>query len=226
MEDTYELSDLEAQEIDETPESKVSPLLGGAVVLLLIMIFVLIGLIVRQVFFTPNIPRTEVERALIEARAAVNKNRSNPLAHYDLGLAYMQLGQDTNAMESFNMALKLDKKLAEAHYQIGQIYITRKDEANAVKSFKKTLEVNSGFAFAHYQLATLAFEKKKYEEAAEYYKKTVEANSILADPYYYLGVCYEKLGKKDLAEKQYREALKYIPDMPDAKEALKRITGK
>lgn len=226
MEETYELTDVEAQEIEESTESKVSPLLGGAVILLLIMIFVLVGLIVRQVFFTPAVPRTEVERDLIDAQAAVKRSPSNPLAHYDLGLAYAQLGQDTNAMDSFGQALKLDKKLAEAHYQIGQIYINRKDEAKAIASYKKTIEINPKFAFAHYQLASLAFEKKKYEEAAEYYQKTVEANSILADPYYYLGVCYEKMGKKDLAVKQYKEALKYIPEMTDAKNAVKRLTGK
>lgn len=226
MEETFELSDLEAQEIEESPESRVSPLLGGAVILLLIMIFVLVGLIVRQVFFTPSVPRTEVERDLIDAKSSVKRSPSNPLAHYDLGLAYAQLGQDSNAMESFKQALKLDKKLAEAHYQIGQIYLNRKDEASAIDSYKKTIEVNPGFAFAHYQLATLAYQKKNYKEASQYYEKTIEANSILADPYYYLGVCYEKLGKKDLAEKQYREALKYIPDMKDAKEAIKRLSGK
>ncbi len=38
-----------------------------------------------------------------------------------------------------------------------------------------------------------------------------------------LGDVYAKAGDAEKAEEQYREALKYIPDYPDALEGLKRI---
>lgn len=224
MEETRDFSDPETVEDDEIAESKVSPLLGGFVVLLLVLIFVLVGLIVRQVFFvSSDAPRTGIERDLFDAQALVKKDSSNPLAYYDLGLVYAQLGQDSNAVEAFNKALKLDKNLAEAHYQLGMIYLNQKDKSNAEKSFKKAMNLKPNFALASYQLATLEFEKEQYEKAAEFYKKTIEINPILTDPYYFLGVCYEKMGKKDLAIKNYKEALKYIPDYEEAKKALQRL---
>lgn len=226
MEETHELSDFEVAEGGEITEGKVSPLLGGFVILLLILIFALIGLIVRQVFFTPNVPRTEAERDLLDAQALVKRESSNPLAYYDLGLAYAQLGQDSNAMEAFNKSLKMDKNLAEAHYQIGQIYMKRKDKESAEKSYKKAVELMPTLGLANYQLATLQFEKKEYEKAADFYTKTIDANPILADPYYFLGVCYEKMGRKDLAIKNYKEALKYIPEYKEAQKALQKLEAR
>lgn len=226
MEETHEFGNLEVAEDEEIAESKVNPLLGGFIILLLVLIFILAGLIVRQVFFIPNVPRTEAERDLLDALDLIKKQPSNSLAHYDLGLAYAQLGQDSNALESFNKALKLDEKLSEAHYQIGMIHLKRKDRKSAEKSFREAINLNASFALANYQLASLEFEKKQFEKAADYYVKTIDANPILADPYYYLGVCYEKMGKKDLAIKNYNEALKYIPDYEEAKKALKRLQAR
>lgn len=225
MDDTYELGDLELRDQDiELAEQKVSPLLGGAVVFLLVMIFVLIGLIIKAVFFSSDIPRTQIEKDLVDAQSNVKSMPSNPDAHLDLGLVYSQLGQTGKAMEHYNQALKLNKNYADAYHQIGRLYLSEGKDDEAIKSFNKAVEINPSFAVAQYELGSLAFKNKKYEKAAEYYKKTIEANSMLADPYYYLGVCYEKLGKKDLAKKQYEEALKFVPEYQEAKEALERVS--
>lgn len=223
MEETYNISEVNSEEIADEATQKVSPLLGGAVVVLILLIFLLIGLIIRTVFFVPAVPRSQLERDLIDARNLVKGDPSNHLAHYDLGVVYSQLGQYSKALDEFNTSLKFKKDFADAHYQIGQIYQKQNDEGAAVSAYEKAVKVNPNYEFAHFQLGMISYENKKYNEAVVSFNKTIKSNKILADPYYYLGMSYEKLGKKKEAIKQYKAALKYWPDYDLALKALKRL---
>jgi len=44
-----------------------------------------------------------------------------------------------------------------------------------------------------------------------------------ADLQYLMGLAHENLGNPDRAEAYYRLALKYYPDMPEAREGLERL---
>jgi hypothetical protein len=51
----------------------------------------------------------------------------------------------------------------------------------------------------------------------------VEQNESAADLQYLMGLAYENLGRADWSETRYRLALKYYPDMQEAKEGLERL---
>ncbi len=64
----------------------------------------------------------------------------------------------------------------------------------------------------------------KYKQALPYLESASQAQPTYSDLHYQLGLAYEKTGKKAKAAQQYREALRYIPDMPDALTGLKRVS--
>ena len=56
------------------------------------------------------------------------------------------------------------------------------------------------------------FDDCKFEEAADNFKKILELDPLLAHVRTNLGVCYVKLEKYDLAEKEFKKVLEKLPD--------------
>jgi tetratricopeptide (TPR) repeat protein len=69
---------------------------------------------------------------------------------------------------------------------------------------KKSLALEPGLAEAHFQLANLYSDQKKYAEALPEYSRARELNPDLADAHYRLAQAYVRLGKKELAEEEFK----------------------
>jgi tetratricopeptide (TPR) repeat protein len=69
---------------------------------------------------------------------------------------------------------------------------------------KKSLALEPGLAEAHFQLANLYSDQKKYAEALPEYSRARELNPELADAHYRLAQAYVRLGKKELAEEEFK----------------------
>ena len=83
---------------------------------------------------------------------------------------------------------------------------------DAAKYFKKALEAESPVIIegANAGMGVCSESMGKFEEAAKYYENAVTVSKVpgTRNRYqYFEGLCYEKLGKKDLAEKVYREII-------------------
>jgi tetratricopeptide (TPR) repeat protein len=69
---------------------------------------------------------------------------------------------------------------------------------------KKSVALEPGLAEAHFQLANLYSDQKKYAEALPEYSRARELNPDLADTHYRLAQAYVRLGKKELAEEEFK----------------------
>jgi tetratricopeptide (TPR) repeat protein len=69
---------------------------------------------------------------------------------------------------------------------------------------KKSLALEPGLAEAHFQLANLYSDQKKYAEALPEYSRARELNPELADAHYRLAQAYVRLGRKELAEEEFK----------------------
>jgi tetratricopeptide (TPR) repeat protein len=69
---------------------------------------------------------------------------------------------------------------------------------------KKSLALEPGLAEAHFQLANLYSDQKNYAEALPEYSRARELNPELADAHYRLAQAYVRLGKKELAEEEFK----------------------
>jgi len=82
------------------------------------------------------------------------------------GIANSKDGDYTQAMESFLMAVKADKKNPEAYVGLGGIYNQRKMYAQAVEVFNTALQIDPTYVDAYYSLG-YSYEMMGDMEAAE-----------------------------------------------------------
>jgi len=72
----------------------------------------------------------------------------NYRAHYNLGIAYFNLGQIENAKKSFEIALKIKPDYKYCLYNLGLLYEDMEQYEDALNLYEKALEIDSNFAYA------------------------------------------------------------------------------
>lgn len=72
----------------------------------------------------------------------------NYRAHYNLGIAYFNLGQMDNAKNSFEIALTIKPDYKYCLYNLGLIYEDLKEYQEALNYYEQALEIDSNFTYA------------------------------------------------------------------------------
>ena len=88
-------------------------------------------------------------------RKAIEKNKDNPQALYNLGTAQIAQGQDTTAIKSLEQATKLETnplRRSAAHHNLGTILQGRKMFGEAIEQYKQALRLNPDDDDARYNL--------------------------------------------------------------------------
>lgn len=212
-----------SEEILEGPEEKINPWLAGGIIFSLLLIFILVAVIIQRSVAPAPAARTALERDIIKYENLIRKNPNNVQNYIGLAEIYSETGQSSLAIKELRKALSIKPKSWNANFQLGLVYLSKGSEKKAIKAFEQAIKVSPLNELPYYQIGLAYLSTKNYRRAIPYLKKTVELNPVLADAHYYLGFSWEKTGQKELATKEYQEALKYIPDYPKAKEGLKRL---
>ncbi len=140
---------------------------------------------VLAVLLAPATLRAQ-DRALDAAKAAVQANPKDAVAHFNLGLLHFNRQSFDEALPSFEQAVKLDSK---------------------DKTAKEMLETTRGVQ---------AYFKKDHKKAAESFKKALSYNPQNQSAGQLLGNCYLYMKEYDKAEKSYQDYLKAFPNNKDA----------
>jgi tetratricopeptide (TPR) repeat protein len=75
----------------------------------------------------------------------------------------------------------------------------------------------------HYSLGNQYFMQQRFDMSAEEYKAAIRSDASYAYAYRGLGAAYARLGKADIAVKQYEMYIKLVPNAPDAEQVKKII---
>jgi predicted O-linked N-acetylglucosamine transferase (SPINDLY family) len=132
-------------------------------------------------------------------------------AHFDLALAYMQMGDEPSAIESLEKTIKLKTDDFEALNLLGHLYMNQNLVDKALPCFEKAIKANPMMAEAHYNLGVAYMRKGMFDKALSSYRKSLKIfpkNSIV---YNNIGVVYEDLGKLKEALSYFKKAIKANP---------------
>lgn len=83
----------------------------------------------------------------------------------DIGNAYMAMGMMANAVEQYNVVLKLDPHNASANNNLANIYETKNDLKNAVRYYQAALSHTPNSTDIHYNLAMLYMRMNRKADA-------------------------------------------------------------
>lgn len=96
--------------------------------------------------------------AIAQFETALSIDPESSAALNDLGLAYIQAGQNTKAINYLKQALEKGNPYADIYYNLGLAYLNQKQHYKALQSFQDALRVNPGYMKAYYNLAIVYLE--------------------------------------------------------------------
>lgn len=166
-------------------------------------------------------------------------NRSSARIFLDKGREHYQNDEDTQAIEAFREAIRLDPELAEAHFRLGLSYDALGQEKEAEDAYKKAVEAfkkyldsegNAEDAEAHYNLGQTYAGLHIYGEAVREYRHAVRLKPDDPAIHYDLGLALMRLAHYDEAVAAFSESLELDPEnfraedaREEAREGVKRI---
>jgi tetratricopeptide (TPR) repeat protein len=145
----------------------------------------------------------------------VRKSPEKPRGHNNLGLAYWAEGLTENAIEHYQMALKLNPDYAEAHNNLGNIYY-RGPVDKAIEHYRIALRLKPDYAEAHYNQGNAYASKGLIDKAIEHYRIALRLKPDYAEAYNNLGVIYFNKGFFDRAVESHKTAIRLKPDYAEA----------
>ncbi len=193
----------------------------------------------------------KLQKKLTTSESENTKESLNPigLAHFNLGIVYVEKGMIDEAILEFRNAIEQNPHHLESHIRLGTTYALKGMTREAMSEFENAMDSNLKEAIAniifnvlfadkhsiakidevgaHINLGNAYKEGKKLERAKLEYEKALElapdnliAKKSLSEIYYKLGISYLQDEKYDIAIAELSKALEINPELPQLKSAL------
>jgi tetratricopeptide (TPR) repeat protein len=163
--------------------------------------------------------------AMARYAAQVRADPADMGARLNLAYSFQQAGRFDDAVEQYDRVLKTRPKDLAALYNQGVIAAARGDVPGAEVWWSKTLAVDPTHVLAAESLGGHLVSEGRYRDLVDAVGPASRANPTLADLQYLLGFAYEKLGDAGRAREHYGAALRYSPQMTEARSGLARVGG-
>jgi tetratricopeptide (TPR) repeat protein len=146
--------------------------------------------------------------------AAIAENTEYYKGYYNRGLLYAQTNRMTNALEDFNMAIKL-KQYPKAYVARANVYYTLKDYPKAIQDAEFVLNNEPQNLRALYVIANCYDDLNQLSEALTFYNKLIYFSSDT--PLYLLrrAIVYGKMRNFDACLNDLNEAIRLDPEFAE-----------
>jgi len=104
-----------------------------------------------------------------------------------------------------------------------QIALGASEAEQKIRFLKKALEASPQYLEAKLELGKTFFQIGNYDQARIQLESALDIDSRNAEVWYWKGRAYQALGDTATAARSYRRALKWTPNLAEAKSALKKI---
>lgn len=162
-----------------------------------------------------------------EAAAQFKKARDivpgYPDIHNAIGLCYKNLRKWKEAAEAFGRAAELDPDEFAYQMNLCVILVQLGEYDRALKHADRCIELEPENEAGYANKGVILVAQEQFERARAVLVKACELNPESYIAHYYLGFCYEKLGDKKAAQREYKDVLKINPKHQGAREGLERL---
>jgi Flp pilus assembly protein TadD len=138
----------------------------------------------------------------------VSKSPNKARAHNGLGKAYKSQGLFLEAIEQYDIALKLNPYYLDTYNNIGNAYSSLGKFDTAIHYLQKAIKFKSNFASAHYNLGIVYQLQGLTDKAIKEYKIAISLTPYVAKAHNNIGTAYESKGLMNKALKHYQTATK------------------
>jgi tetratricopeptide (TPR) repeat protein len=184
--------------VDRLPKGTIS---------LIVMFTMLIGL-----YSLGTVSRNTVWRNNFVLYAdMIKKSPDASFPHYNLAVNLQKEGLIEEAIEQYQIALKIDPDEVDAYQNLGFAFLNKGLPDKAIEEFQIALKLNPDLADAHNGIGTAFLVKGLTDKAIEQYQIALKLNPDLADAHNNLGIIYKMSGSIDKAIDEYQAAVRLHP---------------
>ena len=142
-----------------------------------------------------------------------------------MGNSLKDIGSLDEALESYNVALRIDSSYAEAYNNIGVAFKDKGDLDVTIDKFNQAININVEYAEAYYNMGLVLKDKGNLEEAIASYRKAIKIKPNFVQAHYHIGNALFNNGQLELAINSYKSVLKIKPDHIEARYLLASLEG-
>ncbi len=143
--------------------------------------------------------------------SAALRARTSPQILLNHGIVLNALTRHTEALDSFDRAIKLKAKFAEAHNNRGAALAALGREAEAEQSYRRAIAIKPDYAEAHYNLGSLLRTLGRYAEALKSLGRAIALRPNDVQAHNNRGIVLEALDRDQEALAAYEHALAINP---------------
>jgi tetratricopeptide (TPR) repeat protein len=156
--------------------------------------------------------------ALAQAGPSGAPANSRAQQRFELGFSLAREGKNTEAIEAFRDAVKLNPDLIEAHFSLGVLLARqgREHYSEAMQQFLEVLRLNPRDVDAHVNLSNILEQEGDLATCVTAMQKAVALASDKTELYVMLGQKQDKAGQYPAAAESFRAALKSGRTLPTA----------
>jgi len=221
--------DRKRQRSDDLPVGSNLAPLRLVVVLLAIAVVAFAGFTALAAMQRPDDggPRTATERALMDARRAIEDNPRDVEARLQLARVYIGMGQTETAIRTLEAAKELAPEDLRLTHLLGLAHLEGGDATTALLYLEQAVEFEGGFGDDYSAILSDIGRARTLqgdlEGAAAAYERALVYSPQAADIVFELAVVYEELGRIEEATAAYEGVIKFVPDHEKAAAALARL---
>lgn len=170
-----------------------------------------------------RLEEADTARAIRNFRVAVDQKQDYFEAFLQLGMIYAAQ-KNPLAVEYLRNAIELQPNTIEPYYQLALFFQENGRTEDAITTYNNILDIKPDHLYAIYNLGYINLVyKQDFQLAADYFTNALEIDPEYAEAYYNRGYCYELMGNKAFARRDYEKALGLITNYPKAIEGLNRL---
>ncbi len=142
---------------------------------------------------------------------AMKLNKVDHEAYCNRANIYFDKGMDSMALADYAQALELRPDFVPALDNRGALLARAGRSAEALKDLNRALEINPNYKSAYANRAVTLFDLKRFPEAIEDFRKYISYYPEDVDNRNSVGVCYQMMGRHDLALEPFNECIRLNP---------------
>jgi tetratricopeptide (TPR) repeat protein len=151
----------------------------------------------------------QYEYAAADFKQALQVNPSSYIIYNKLALCYVNLGDDSLAMNCYDSSLAINKNFEQTYYYKGAFYMKLKQDLKAIENFDKAIEIDSLYESAYFQRGLAKVEVELYREAINDFDKVISFSGEDATYYLARGLAYSFLFEFKKACEDFGQAKKF-----------------
>ncbi len=162
--------------------------------------------------------RLDIQQAVMQRR--LEKYPADFLAHYNLGALLQFRGKLSDAISSYQAALKVEPQSATAHNALGTALLLNQNVPESIEQFREALRIDATYVNARYNLARALAVSGDLSGSAAEYSSVLKDHPADAGAQAGLGTIYFLQHRYQDALPHFREAARLNPNDADTQTNL------